>query len=167
MKTCLHLSLVVFSLATVIPGFAQEERTVGPTYYRLDFVVKDIDGGKTINSRAYSSMIAPNDRGSIRTGNRVPLPSTSGGGSFSYLEIGVNLDFSVTREMPDRVAVNLTVDISSNAASESPSLPPVLRQNKWSSGVVVPLRKPTTVFSSDDPGSKRQMQVELTATPVK
>jgi hypothetical protein len=32
--------------------------------------------------------------------------------------------------------------------------------------VIVPLKKPTVVFSSDDVASKRQMQLELTATPI-
>jgi hypothetical protein len=32
--------------------------------------------------------------------------------------------------------------------------------------VLVTLRKPTTIFSSDDIASKRKVQVELTATPL-
>jgi hypothetical protein len=43
---------------------------------------------------------------------------------------------------------------------------PVIRQNRWSSNVVVPLKKPTLIFASDDATSKRQMQLELTAAPV-
>jgi hypothetical protein len=43
---------------------------------------------------------------------------------------------------------------------------PVVRQNQWQAGVIVPLKKPTVVFSSDDLTTKRQMQVELTATPI-
>jgi hypothetical protein len=31
---------------------------------------------------------------------------------------------------------------------------------------VVPIKKPTTVFSSDDPSGNRKMQLELTATPI-
>jgi hypothetical protein len=44
---------------------------------------------------------------------------------------------------------------------------PVTRQNQWRSAVVIPVKKPTVVFSSDDVSSKRQLQLELTATPVK
>src|SRR5689334_2149403 len=167
MKTCLHLSLVVFSLATALPSFAQEERPVQPPFYKLDFVVKELDGGKTVNTRAYSSLVSQTDRGSIRTGNRVPVLTAPNTTSFQFYDVGINLDFNVTRELSDRLVLNLTVDINSIIASTETFPPPVTRQNKWSSVVVVPLRKPTTVFSSDDPGSKRQMQVELTATPVK
>jgi hypothetical protein len=81
--------------------------------------------------------------------------------------VGVNLDFNVTKDLSDRVALNVTADISSLVSSDTANLPPMVRQNKWSSTVVVPLRKATTIFASDDPSSKRQMQVELTVTPVK
>jgi len=41
-----------------------------------------------------------------------------------------------------------------------------VRQNKWGSIVLVALRKPTVIFSSDDLTSKHQVQLELTATPI-
>jgi hypothetical protein len=166
MKTCSQASLVLLCLAAAVPSLAQEDRPREPQFYRIDFVVKELEGGKAVNSRAYSSMVPQNDRGSIRTGNRVPIPSGSGGG-YQFFDVGINLDFNVQRELPDRLVLNLTVDISSIIAPSEAPPPPVTRQNKWTSVVVVPLRKPTLVFSSDDPGSKRQMQVELTATPVK
>ncbi len=43
---------------------------------------------------------------------------------------------------------------------------PVIRQNVWDSTVLVPIGKPTVVFSSDDLDSKGKMQVEVTATRV-
>ncbi len=43
---------------------------------------------------------------------------------------------------------------------------PTIRQNRWTSVTIVPLKKPTLLFSSDDPMSKRQMQLELTVTPI-
>jgi hypothetical protein len=42
----------------------------------------------------------------------------------------------------------------------------VIRQNKWDSSVLIPVGKPTLVFSADDLDSKGKMQVELTATKV-
>ena len=163
MKTC--LSLVILSLATVIPSLAQDDKPREPSFYKVDFVIKEVEGGKAVNSRAYSSIVSQNDRGSIRTGNKVPMP-TGSGNSYQYYDVGITIDCSLTKELADRVVLNLNIDISSNATTEAP-MPPVLRQNKWTSTVVVPLRKAITVFSSDDPTSKRQMQVELTATPVK
>jgi len=55
---------------------------------------------------------------------------------------------------------------SAAPASAGTQLPPTIRQNRWSSSVVVPLSKPTVIFSSDDLTSKRQFQLELTATLI-
>src|ERR1043165_4543629 len=169
MKTRLHLTIAILSVAAAAPCLAQDERPREQPFYKLDFVVKEVEGAKTINSRSYSSIVSPSDRGSIRTGNRVPTPTAGGSGigGFYYIDVGINLDFNVTRELSERIVLNVSVDISSNVASETPALPPVVRQNKWTSTVVVPLRKATMIFASDDPSSKRQLQVELTAAPVK
>jgi hypothetical protein len=59
----------------------------------------------------------------------------------------------------------VTAEVSS-AAETTDAPAPVIRQVKWNSPVIVPLRKPTIIFSSDDPSSKRQMQLELTAIPI-
>jgi hypothetical protein len=43
---------------------------------------------------------------------------------------------------------------------------PTVRQNVWQSDVVVPLKKPTLLFASENLDAKTQMQVEVTATPI-
>jgi hypothetical protein len=147
-----------------IPKAAEE-----PKYFHLDFVVKELDNGKVTNSRAYTMTIATDSSGSsIRTGNKVPIPTSSGSSSsFTYIDVGVNIDCRSAKQIADELALNITAEIST-AASEPPSgSPPLIRQTKWSSAVIVPLRKPTTIFSSDDPSSKRQTQLELTATPIR
>jgi hypothetical protein len=66
------------------------------------------------------------------------------------------------------LSFGIGVEISSLA--EGPSSPtdhPVLRQNRWSSTAIIPLRKTTLLFSSDNVDSKSQMQVEVTATPIR
>lgn len=164
MKALRLLTAVLCLSAPLLTAQAMPE----PTFYKLDFVVKEVDAGKVINSRSYSSIQSASgkERSSIRTGNRVPLPSAPV--NYQFSEVGINIDFGVLRELPaDRVAVELTVEISSNIPSETPGTPPIYRTNKWQSHVMVPIRKPTTVFTSDDPSSKRQFQVDVTATPLK
>jgi hypothetical protein len=177
MKTTLRFALLILSLATAIPSVAQDARAkVEPAFYRLDFVVKEVENGKVVNTRAYASMISPDGgNGSIRTGQRIPVSTGSlalGAGAvntqYSYHEAGINIDFSSAKELTDRLALQVTADISSvPLAAETPGLPPGTRTNRWTSFVIVPLRKPTMIFSSDDPASKRQLQLELTATPIK
>lgn len=154
-------------VAMVGMGLAQGDKPVEQPagYYRLDFVVKEVEGSKVVNSRAYSTTIATDHgaRTSIRTGSRVPLPGKEG--TVSYMDLGISFDGSLAKLIGSEFAVNISADISSVA--EPSSTPPVIRNNRWSGDVLVALRKPTMVFSSDDAMSKRQMQVELTATPIK
>jgi hypothetical protein len=144
-----------------------------PRYFHLDFVVKEVEGGKTINTRSYAMTVTTDrERASIRSGNRVPVPSgprpAPGTQSvpFTFVDVGTSIDCWNSRELQGQLALMVSAEVSS--ASEVPDAPaPVIRQVKWASPVIVPLRKPTVIFSSDDPSSKRQMQLELTAIPIK
>ncbi len=135
-------------------------------FYKLEFVVKEVEGAKVLNSRAFSTVTQADTPGvnamvgSIRTGSKVP----SGGG---YIDIGVNIDARTLKELPGGdLSLFLNVDLSSVAAEGGMPDKPVIRQNRWSSSVVVPVKKPTVIFASDDATSKHQLQLELTATPI-
>jgi hypothetical protein len=139
-----------------------------PKYFHLDFVVKELEGRKVINARHYSTTAATADHTcTIRSGNKVPV-QTGGSGpesiQFTYIEVGVNIDCRSAKEIDGSLALSVTADISTavNAAKQ-----PMIRQTKWSSNVIVPIGNATVIFSSDDVASKGQMQLELTATPVK
>jgi len=132
-------------------------------FCKLDFVVKEVDGTKVLNTRSYSFLTTQvtHEACSIRTGNKVPV---AGGG---YLDVGVSIDCYEVKETPLGLSLGVAADISSiPAESQIPVSGQVIRQNKWRSVVVVPLKKPTVIFSSDDLTSKHQMQLELTATPI-
>ena len=159
-------------ISVLIAGtcFAQtEKKDEQQKFYHLDFVVKEVDGGKVINSRSYSTMISTGAHpfpDEIRTGNKVPYQS---GNSTQYIDVGVNFDFRQAREVENQLAVNVSAEVSNLAPGQTPGSGPLplLRQNKWSSDVILPLRKPTVIFSSDDPSSTHKIQVEVTATPIK
>ncbi|MBZ5619470.1 MAG: hypothetical protein LAQ69_12215 [Acidobacteriia bacterium] len=104
----------------------------------------------------------------MRTGTRLPVP-TGGGNQFQYFDLGVNIDCHNVREILGQLTVQVSADVSAVAleTGAASSLPPVVRQYKWNSTVIVPLRKATQIFSSDDLNSKRKFQLELTATPIK
>src|SRR5215510_7140247 len=142
-------------------------------FYKLDFVVKEVEGSKVLNARAYSMTVSEDklqEHSMIRAGSKVPYSTNADGSQYSYLDLGVSIDCYHVTEMHDTMSLVITADISSivqeSAHSGAGVRQPVIRQNKWSSGVVVPLKKPTVVFSSDDLTTRRQMQVELTATPI-
>jgi len=143
-------------------------------YFHLEFVVKELENNKIVNARAYSMTVAVGlERSSIRSGNKLAVPSsprsttpaTQGNAQFSYIDVGTNIDCWSAEMIEGQLALSVTADISTAAdASDGPA--PTLRQVKWNSPVIVPLKKPTVIFSSDDPSSKRQMQLELTASPM-
>ena len=145
--------------------------------YHIEFVVKEVDGSKVINSRNYSTSIPQNGHASIRAGSRVPIATgtyTSGSNErpqtqYQYFDVGANFDCGDAREMEGKLGLRVTAELSSIPPGEQPlqGQNPVVRQNKWTADVIVPLGKPTIIFSSDDVSGKGKMQVELTATPIK
>jgi len=157
-----------FMMAALLLGggicYAQPEQAW--KFYKLDFAVKEVEGAKVLNSRAFSTIVQmdpPGSRaeaGSIRTGSKVPV--TNG----SYIDVGVNIDCRSLKEVQGDLALSVNADLSSTAPEPSAPDRPVIRQNRWSSYVIVPIKKPTVIFSSDDATTKHTMQLELTATPV-
>jgi len=140
-------------------------------FYKLNLMVEEVnDAGKPTNVRTFMATIATPGHHSqqIRTGARIPISITDN--QWQYLDVGVNFDVSEPREVGDKLAINLNAEISSLATPETggagSASHPVVRQNRWSSNVVIPVGKPTVVFSADDLDSKGKMQVELTATRV-
>jgi hypothetical protein len=150
-------------------AFAQAEKDGATAFYHLDFVTKEMDDNKLVNARTYSMIISEKSVGNIRTGTRVPVPTNANGGQVTYLDLGVNIDCSHVQEVSGQLTLSVSADIAT-AVTETggaPALAPVIRQYKWNSSVIVPLRKATQIYSSDDLGSKRKFQLELTATPIK
>ena len=135
-------------------------------HYRLDFTLKEVEGGKVINSRLYSQIFSLGGASQTRAGSKIPY----GPNLTNWVDVGVNIDCAHGVESPEGLELNVTAEVSSVPPEfESANQPglPLVRSNKWSSNVVVPLNKPTLLFSSDIPSSKRKMELELTATLIR
>jgi hypothetical protein len=165
-KMCL-IALAGFALA----GTAVAQASDAGKFYKLDFVVREVEAGKTVNARSYATMLAIQTPGAkevgpatIRAGGRVPVPSGNG---TQFYDLGVNIDARDLRESQTDVALYITTDINTIAQDGGPQALPVTRSNRWAGTVLLPVKKPTVVFASDDVASKRQIQLEVTAIPVK
>ena len=137
-------------------------------YFKLDFSVKQFDGGRVVNARSYSmSVLAPSEGGAVagelRAGEKIPFQAPSGP---QQLEVGVNIDCRRIKEVGDKLGMNVSAEVSSIAASEEKTPLPLIRRTQMNINVLVPLKKPTLIFSSDEPSSKGSLQMELTATPM-
>ncbi len=144
--------------------FAQDDvKKPGVKYYRLDFVIKELDAGKVQSTKSYSAIgsVTAGGKSMIRSGDKVPVSS---GTSTTMIDVGISIDCRLQFETPTDLALQIAAEISSLGTEKSTY--PVIGQTKWDSNTVVALRKPTTVFSSESPTTKRTTQLEVTATPL-
>lgn len=151
-------------------------------FYQLKLVVEELDStGRITNSRTYQTTVSTGAKSptqSLKTGSRVPVATGSYAGGhggamenvqFQYIDLGVDARFEHAEEVGNNLDFHLRLEISSMAAQSETIAgvqEPVIRQNAWDSDLVVPVGKPTIVFSSDDLDSKGKMQVQVTATPL-
>jgi len=186
MKRTIILAAALLLFAAPLHLCAQSATQASPAtqttqrFYHLKFVVEELsDAGAVTNSRAYQATVTtgPNDPPQIiKTGSRVPIATGtySGSGSavqntqFQYIDLGIDMEIQHVAEVGDGLKFHLHTEVSSMARySQIAGVnEPVIRQNDWSSDVLVPIGKPTVVYSSDDLDSKGKMQVEVTATPI-
>lgn len=144
---------------------------ITPHYYKLNFVLKETDDGKTVNQRSFTleTTASPargtsDDRTSMRAGTRLPVGTGEKGG-VEYLDVGTNIDAYRLRETPEGLEMVVDARISSVAAEpagKADSTP--IREVRASSRVLAQVGKPTTVFTADDPASKHRFALEVTPT---
>ena len=94
-KLIAALSIFVLMAGAALAQNEASKSEQPPRYYRLDFVVKEVEDGKVINGRSYSTIMQSGERSTaqIRTGSRVPVTITGPGASnIQYFDIGVNID---------------------------------------------------------------------------
>ena len=132
----MKFTTLLLAVCLAAPGMAQDPVAAvapkeTPKFYKLDFVVREVDDGKVISAKTYSTSILADERqrgASIRTGNRVPY--TTGGG-YQYADIGVNIDCQKLQEVgPQSLMLTIVADISSvpGNTEPTPNLLPMIRQ---------------------------------------
>lgn len=154
----LYPTLAILLLASS----SRAEQPAPPTkFFKLDFVLQELDGTKVINSREYSVTEGEGTPGSIRARAQVPTKTNT-------VDIGTNLDISQLHGTENGLTLTVGANITTLPLDPVPdSVFPMIRVNMWSGSVLIPLRKPVVLFSSDDVSSKHKLQLVLTATPVK
>ena len=168
MKRLYIAYLIAAAIAT-----AQETPRPAPSneFFRLEFSLKELESGKVVNARSYQMMARTGEGGlsSIRSGGKLPV-AEKGAQGFQYIDVGVNIDVHRLTHIGDELTLDVTSEVSGAIEPANPQTPlpgpPVVRQTRWSSIVLIPIRKQTVLFASDDPTSKRQLQLEVTATPM-
>ena len=174
------LKIVAVALLLTAAGFSQsEQKPASPDTnkvsadsadtYRIDVTIREMQDGKSISSRNYSTLIrdgryiAPR---TIRVGSRLPV-----GTPVNYLDVGTNLTVRAWK-LEGQLILSMTVEVSSIAPVDPSSTvkladAPVLRQFRTDQEAAIPLGKPTLLNSIDDPSSNHKFQIEVTATKEK
>lgn len=138
--------------------------------YRLDFYLHELEDGKKINTRQYSmNLIQGMQNGQwqeLKIGTRVPVEMKQG--EVQYLDVGTNISARL-QEIKSALDLEVRADLSNFTTpdQEGKSRMPLLRQLRISGATIVTTGKPIVVGSVDDPNSKRQYQLEVTATKLK
>lgn len=135
--------------------------------YRVDFSIIELEDGKRINVRQYSTNVGPHESSDIKIGTRVPVDVKEG--EYQYIDLGTNVSARIQEEHGQKALI-VHAEISNFATpeqNEKSGNHPMIRQLKISGATLLPLEKPTIVGRADDPNSKRQFQLEVTVTQLR
>jgi len=145
--------------------------------YKLDYVFTELEGGKKTDSKNYT-LLLDSDRktGRLRVGTRMPVATGAGEAKWQYMDLGVTIEANTLSATDTSLGLRNRVEVSSiampaaesgKAASIGAPTQPIIRNFTGESEVTVPFNKPTTLFTLDEPNSKRSFQVQLTATEIR
>jgi hypothetical protein len=180
-RTFISMLLVAVVVATCLAQdqTKKEESAVKPTdkgptiAYKLDYKVFELEDGKRINQRDFTSLATATEHGGpmsqLRIGTRVPVSTP--GEKPNYLDVGFNVNSSIGSEPGGKISASIRMELSSFAVPEQNADPrsasmPVLRNSNFAIWTVLTPGKPQIIASIDDINSKKRMQVEVTATRI-
>jgi hypothetical protein len=177
----LFLTLLLLGAAVAQDKPQAPSDTAAPIgMYRLDFVIRELDGTKVVNSRNYSMLLeAPGPRSrtnaDLRAGNRVPVNVGSKEASqVQYMDVGVTINASLSSRAGGAIVFGVSTEISSLALPEGApangmtyaSSTPVVRSSRSSAEGILTPGKELVVSSIDDPVSNRKFVIAMLPTKL-
>lgn len=136
--------------------------------YRLDFTIHELEDGKKVNARQYSINLNSGDADEVKIGTRVPVEVKQG--EMQYIDVGTSIWSRIRSERGNDLELTVRAEISNFAIPEqqkNSNSMPLLRQLRINASTLVVPGKPMVVGSVDDPNSRRQFQLEVTANKLK
>ena len=169
-KIVLYITMAVVLNVVPPPGRAQEAASNAKAKpsgnaYRLDFVVNETEDGRKINARQYTMNLTAGDGNEVKIGTRVPVEAKQG--EFQYIDVGTKI-WCRLEERENDLVLNVRSDISNFAVADQQNMPrPLLRQMTINASTVALAGKTVVVGSVEDPSSKRQFSLEVTANRLR
>jgi hypothetical protein len=167
-KWTVAVLLTIYAAAGCVAQTAASESAIKAQrmYFQLSFVVRELDGERVVTTRAYTANAGSGGVAQIRAGEKVPFESSSipNTTQWQQIDVGVGIDCHEIEMVGDHLSLRVTANVDSIATTEQKNAhQPVIRSNRWDASVLVPLNKPTVIFSSDDPFSTHRVELQLKA----
>jgi hypothetical protein len=136
------------------------------TAYRFDFSINELEDGKKLNTRKYSMNLSDYSGGGqdLKIGTRVPIRSEDT--KFQYLDIGTSIHARLPWSTPPTLDVIAEFTGFASPEEATKGDHPLLRQMRISGSTTLILNKPMIIGSVADPNSKREFELEVTATKL-
>ncbi len=170
--------LALIAVAMLMPlALAQDEKAKPASsgeewkYYKLDFLVRELEDGKTVNTRTYTLMTKSNDWQQLRVGTRVPVLQGKME-QINYVDVGLQVDCRIQGDRNTETPALVTkAEISSFAINDQDKQisanAPIIRRVQMNATSPLVLGKPMVISGADELGSKHRFQLEVTATALK
>jgi hypothetical protein len=152
---------------------AESESRPPENFYKLNFVIYELEDGKKINQRDYMMISKTNasSGSSIRVSTRVPVYAEDK--KMQYVDAGLNIRCPIKEQTANKLQIECDVEISSfvkpeqlaGSGTAGPAAP-VMRSSRTSSWALLTLGKPAVLTTFDDVNSTKRMQIEVTATKM-
>jgi hypothetical protein len=157
----------IFGAAALLlgAGLCAQETAV----YRLQFVLRESESGKSTGTRTYTMQVLPNISNKLNAGTKVPVPNgPASNASVTYVDVGV----SMRAKLEERAAVlllNADVEISNLGVERENTGRPAPRIQQLRATVDTALQpgQPTSIATLDDPATPRRYEIQVTATKLK
>jgi hypothetical protein len=146
--------------------------------YRLDYIIKEMDDSKVVNTRTYSLVMQSAEErgrsiGEVKTGSRVPISTQTGkdgGSSIQYLDVGINIQAQLYLLENSSLLLTGNVEISTLASGTEAigaGGAPIIRQVRSNTTSEVTAGKANQIAALDDPISKHRFVIEVTPTKLR
>lgn len=149
-----------------------------PTPVRVQIVFNDFDGDKKIRSLSYTLPLnadTPGPRASIRMGIRVPV-RTSSGNTYTYMDVGTNVDGWAEKQDDGRFQLGLSVERSSLYSPQQNNSPgdakldveqPAVQQFRSQINLLIRDGQTQQTTLSTDPVTGHVLKVDVTLNVAK
>ena len=158
--------------AAVAQDNKSENRAKAPDevgFYKLDFVVRELEDGKTVNTRNYTLMARAGEWQQLRVGTRVPIYAQEK--KLEYMDVGLSVDCRILGA-EDSAALITKAEITNFAAGEGEKVgasggAPLIRHVQMNTSAPLSLEKSVLLSGVDELSSKHRFQLEVTVSKAK